>query len=164
MAGQIGGSRPGAGRKPNAVKYEGQLGSFHDRAAEGLGRTYDNLRALADGECVRVETRRQRAGTITRKDVARDAKGEPVRDKNGKLTVIEVQVYPDLPPDEMVVVEEKSIRLPPDFKANELFVDRLGGRPKQGVEVSGEDGGPIPIDLMAAIEKLYPGGGGLEDA
>lgn len=157
MAGQHGGPRPNSGRKPNAVKYEEPIASFHDRAAEDFEATYEKLRQLADGKALRFETKRQPAGTIFRKDVARDAKGVPIKDKNGKLTVIEVLVYPDLPAGQMVAVEEKQFVLPPDFKANELFVDRLCGKPKQAVEHSGEDGGPIPIELIAAIEKLYPG-------
>ena len=155
MAGNHGGVRPGAGRPSNAVKYREPLESFHDSAAEDLAQTYRNLRQLADGEAMRTETKTQPAGIITRKDVARDKAGEPIRDKAGKLTVIEVLVYPELPADEMVIVEVKRISLPPEFKANEYFVDRLGGKPKQGVEVTGEDGGPIHIDMQAAVDKLY---------
>jgi len=157
VAGQNGGFRPGSGRKPNAVKYEGPIASFLDRAAEDLDQTYRNLRDLADGKCVRVETRRKPAGSIVRKDVLRDKEGNPVADKRGKFTTIEVLLYPDLPPLQMVVLEEHEFKLPPDFKSNELYVDRLMGKPKQAVEHSGEDGGPIPIEFIAAIEKLYPG-------
>jgi len=146
------------------VKYEAPIASFHDRAAEDFGQTYENLRALADGKCCRVEVKRKPAGSITRKDVLRDKEGTPIPDKRGKFTMIEVLLYPDLPPLQMVTLEEVEYRLPPDYKSNELYVDRLCGKPKQALEHSGEDGGPIPIDLIAAIEKLYPGGGGLEDA
>src|SRR6185437_1634020 len=100
MAGH-GGKREGSGRKSNAEKYGLQSARYHDLCADYLVEAFGSLRGLIDGP-VRVETRRARAGTVVRKDVVRDDDGRPMADKNGRLTVIELKVFPGLADDEMV--------------------------------------------------------------
>lgn len=52
MAGQNGGARPGAGRKPKAEKFENVITKADKRIAANLVRYIENLEALADGVTV----------------------------------------------------------------------------------------------------------------
>lgn len=52
MAGQNGGARPGAGRKPRAEKFESVITRADKRIAANLVRYIENLEALADGVTV----------------------------------------------------------------------------------------------------------------
>jgi hypothetical protein len=177
MAGK-GGAREGAGRKSNAEKYGVQIAEYTDRCAEFLDDAQEKLRELIEG-ATRSECKRARAGTVTRKDVVRDEDGEPIADKNGKLTVIEIKVFPDLPDDEMVIVEERTISLPPDLRAIECLTDRVCGRPIPSEELAPDpadqainpmDLESLPIEDLDALESIArkiaeggPGSGSLGD-
>lgn len=159
-----GGARAGAGRKANAEKYAGPIAEFTDLCAGHAAQAFENLRRIADGDAARVESKWAPAGTLTRKDVARDVHGRALTDRNGKLTVIEVLLYPDLPADELVMVERKTIHLPPECRANEAIVDRFAGRPTQAVELGNGDDGPLKIvveyaDLEPPPAEAAPGAG-----
>lgn len=144
--------RPRAGRIPNAKKHAKPIKSFTDEAAAFLPEAIDLLKGLGRGS---HRVRRQAAGTIFRKDVDRMKDGTPRMDGKGKPIPIEVLAFPHLPPDEMVVIE--SIDLPPDFRSLEYIGDRSMGRPTQAVELGGEDGGPMQIEVAfkRAIERIY---------
>ncbi len=147
MAGTHGGARPGAGRKPNAEVHAESVGGFTLSAAEYLPQAFENLRLLAEGGALRVEQKWSPAGTLTRKDVARDDAGAPLFDKNGKLSIIEVPLYPDLPAEEPVMVERKVTTLPPDYKANEYLVDRVAGK-----TAPAPDPDPEGLSLVEALD------------
>lgn len=158
MSAPKGGSRPGAGKPSNATRHATRIETFTDKCAGHLRRTYDNLRMLADGKAVRVETEWAKAGTVTRKDVVRDADGNPRSDKNGRFTIIDVQVYPDTDPDKWVRQKRKVIELPPEFRANEHIADRVMGKPRQAVDLGNQDESPLRIEVAfeAAVSKFYP--------
>jgi hypothetical protein len=143
MPGKHGGPRPNSGRPSNAAKHEARLATFTDKVATHLPQAYKNLEALADGEAEGFEDEWKAAGAYTRKAVARNPDGTVVQDKNGKTTLEDVLCFPGLPPLELVMVGRKVRHLPPDFKANELMVERIGGKPRQAVELTGEDGGAV---------------------
>ena len=154
MAGK-GGSIPGSGRQSNAAKHEVQITKFTDLAASGLSQCFDNLATLADGGYERTEIKYEPARLIKRKDLARDKDGNVIRDARGKPTIVEVLEFPDADGDVWIETERKVIKLGPDFRANEYLVDRVMGRPRQAVEVTGEDGGPISMAFEDAIAKVY---------
>jgi hypothetical protein len=147
MAGTHGGRREGSGRKPNAEKYAAPISRFNDLAAAGLVQCFDNLATLADGGFERVEIKQVPAGLLTRKDVARDAGGEPILDDKLKPTIVEVQIFPELEADELVTVERKTTTLAPDYKANEFLVNRVMG----GVRPEPEPDSEL-VDLKEAVE------------
>jgi hypothetical protein len=156
MSATKGGSRPGAGKPSNATRHATRIETFTDKCAGHLRRAYENVKKIADGDTKRIETEGARAGTITRKDVARDKHGEAIRDKNGKLTVIDVLVYPDLPADQWVWFKRKAIHLPPDLKANQEIADRVMGRPRQAVELGNGESGPLRIEVFEqAVARFY---------
>jgi hypothetical protein len=157
MAGQHGGSRTGSGRKRNAERHEEQILGFTDLCAGHLQRVFANLRQIADGEAERYETKWAPAGTLTRKDVARNKDGDPIMDRNGRMTVVEVLLYPELPADEPVCIETKRISLPPETKANEVISERVAGRAMQAIELGNGDDGPLKIQVVYA-DADYPSG------
>jgi hypothetical protein len=148
MGANHGGARPGAGRPSNQEKHQEAIATFTDLAARGLTQCFDNLCTLADGGFERTEVKMAPAGTLKRKDVVRDKDGEPLTDKNGKMTVVEVLLYPDLPADELVVIERKVITLAPDFRANEYLVDRVIGKPRAESEPDADG-----LNLAEALDQ-----------
>jgi len=44
---------------------------------------------------------------------------------------------------------------PPDRGANIYLIDRIAGKPVQATELSGPDGGAIPLAIEDAIAKVY---------
>ncbi len=144
-----GGERDGAGRKRKAERYAPQIESFTDRCADHLAAGFERLCELINGG-VRVEVKRQKAGTLTRKDVLRNKDGDPIADKNGKFVPIEVPLYPDLDKEEMVVVEEKTVTNPPDVRAIQELNERVLGKASQPVELGNGDDGPLKIQVVYA--------------
>jgi hypothetical protein len=45
--------------------------------------------------------------------------------------------------------------VPPDFRACEYLINRLLGKPREHQEVSGPGGHPIPVAIVAAIDRVY---------
>ncbi|WP_422928545.1 hypothetical protein [Singulisphaera sp. PoT] len=46
---------------------------------------------------------------------------------------------------------------PPDFKANEYLLNRILGKPTEAIEISGPDGGGVPLTVAfeSAVAKIY---------
>jgi hypothetical protein len=130
-----GGFRPGAGRKPRAVKYARPIAAAEKQIADRLGKRdglpglIDNLLQLADGGYEQVTQHYEAAGSIT------IGQGEAQQ-----------LVYPDKKPDELVLVKTVRTLAAPDLKANTYLVDRILGKPTAELEVSGPDGGPIEME------------------
>jgi hypothetical protein len=143
MAGSHGGHREGSGRKPNSVKYATQLAGASDKLAESMPLVVNKLIDLALGvdQLTYVP-----AGSLYRKDVLRkpkkesegwrekqeeedEAGGDIWLDEKGKPVVIDVPQYPQLDPDEPVLI--KRVTGVPDFKALAYIWDRLQGKPAQ---------------------------------
>lgn len=144
-----GGKRDGAGRKRKAERYASQIEGFTDRCADHLSEGFARLCDLIEGG-VRREVKRQKAGTLTRKDVLRNKDGDPISDRNGKFIPIEVLLYPDLDKDELVIVEEKTITNPPDVRAIQELNERVLGKASQPVELANGDDGPLKIQVVYA--------------
>ena len=147
-----GGARPGAGRKTRLERYGGDIVRAEDRCRDRLPTTLDNIEKIADGKAVRVEVKRQPAGTIFRKDVVRDKDGHPVADSKGRFVSIEGLSYPDLDPTEMVEVERKETHFAEDLQANQYLADRVMNRLAAGADVPIEEGAdgsaPFNLELM----------------
>lgn len=154
-----GGARKNSGRKPkpaNEIRKEivaaegGDLDVMAalDEALKAVApRCVANLVKLANGGLVEVEETLEPAGTVTVKVLVLDKAGEPVLDFNGKPVLAEQLLYPDLPPGQLVVTSRKTGTLHADRQANQYLLDRVMGKPRQAVELTGKDGGAIPIEI-----------------
>lgn len=143
-----GGKRANAGRKPSQAKTlsleVGELpadveSQLEDAFKAIAPRCVANLAYLANGGFERVEQKYQPAGLVVVEAIATDAKGETLLDAKGNPVVIERSLYPNLPPDELVLVERKVEVAEPNFKANEFIVNRVLGKPRQAITVKAED-------------------------
>jgi hypothetical protein len=145
------------GRPRNAEVHKAKLDTFNGKVANHLPQTYRNLQALADGEAEGYDDEYKAAGVITRKDVARQPDGTVFQDRQGKPVIIEALCFPHLEPTELVKIRRMERHLPQDFRANELMVERIGGKPRQAVELTGEDGEPVRLSIAFedAIAKVY---------
>ena len=183
MAGKHGGVRPGAGRPRKSEKFATPIAEAEDRIAQRLPKLLESLIDQAMGWVV-VEPDEEwvPAGLVTVKgplrvraaprpsdgegaeggdgdDVARDRRdedGEIWLDPKGKPLIVDVPVYPHLAPDVLVLVKRRTARPLPDARAAAYLIDRIMGKPTQAIEHTGEDGGPIQVDVMAAIDRFFP--------
>jgi hypothetical protein len=142
MAGK-GGKRAGAGRPKNSTKHKTSATTLTEMCAEFAPKAVANLTKLANGGFERVELVYEPAANLTIKVLARDASGEPIRGPRGGLAMVEERLYPDLGPDALVLVARKVSHAEPDRAANEYLIDRFIGKPRQAVELTGEDGSAI---------------------
>lgn len=44
---------------------------------------------------------------------------------------------------------------PPDYKANEYLINRIMGKPTERQEVSGPDGGAVPVGFTKMLDRVY---------
>jgi hypothetical protein len=132
-----GGARPGAGRKPRALRFERPIAAAEKKIADHLPQLVDAELALALQGGERIEERYAAAATVTIEDVIEPPEGRPIRVKR--------PAYPDLPPDELVLVERKVVTLGPDRAAAEYLIDRILGKSTQAVELTGPDGGAVEV-------------------
>lgn len=152
-----GGKRRGAGRKTLALTA---LRQDTDRAARDLVAGWlpellGNLKRLADGGYERIEETWEPAGLILIDAPALDADGHPLLGPRGGAVTVKRSAFPDLPPDQPVLVSRRREIADGDREANKYLVDRVLGRPKQAVEMSGPDGNAIPIAIEQLIGKVY---------
>ena len=155
--GQNGGARPGAGRKAKAEKFAGPIAKVEERIADRLPQIVDNLEAIADGNAPRVEEKWEPAGTLMIEKLATDPDGNQMFDAKGNPVTVKVLAFPDLPPEQLVLVEKKVVTAGPDFKANEYLANRILGKPTEAIEISGPDGGGVPLTVAfeSAVAKIY---------
>ena len=57
----------------------------------------------------------------------------------------------------LILAERKVSVAEPDREANKYLIDRILGRPRQAVEMSGPEGNPVPMSFEKAIERVYGG-------
>lgn len=119
--GHHGGARPGAGRKPKADKFAGQIARAEQRGADRLPANFDNLELLADGGFEQIEEKWLPAGLVYIDDYSAD--------NDGRQYKIKVKAFPHLPDDELVMVERKRSIAAPDRQANIYLTDRIMGKP-----------------------------------
>lgn len=132
-----GGRRAGAGRKPKAVtKLRSEIVAEADKSiCDELPRLIGNMVRLANGGYPRVEER-----------------WEPV-----EIEVPGEDGAPSTRKTELVLVERKVSTADADRAANQYLIDRVLGKPKQAVEMSGPNGGAIPLSIEQSIAKIYGG-------
>ena len=124
MANNHGGQRAGAGRKSKRIKFPAQVGKLDDRLAGQVEKSARNLIKLANGGYPRVTKVMKMAGLITKPEY------QIVEGPRGGKTAIrkEVPMFPDLPPETLICVEERHEWADPDRAANEYIIDRIAGR------------------------------------
>lgn len=149
--------RPGAGRKTTDVaKVRAELAaSVDDQLTYLVPQCITNLKRLADGGYERVTQTFELAVHLTREDVVRDKDGNPTFDSRGNIVIARQPVYPDAQAGDLVVTKRVVEVADGDRAANEYLINRRLGKPKQAVEVSGPDGGAIPVSIESAIAKIY---------
>lgn len=134
-----GGARANAGRKSDVAKKA--IADFNaatqDQLVEWLPQLLKNLKTLADGGYERVEENFERS---IHEPVIGYRDGEAIKG----------------PPEiSMELVERKVSIAEPDRMANIYLIDRLLGKPTERKEVSGPDGGSIPMEFQKAIADVY---------
>lgn len=153
-----GGARPGSGRKPLREKFTKQIEGAEGLYANALAMAAQKLIERAQGGCERVEVKYAAAGTVMIEDVVRDGNGDVMMDTRTRRPLRAKQpAFPDLPADELVVVERKVTTLEPDKDAAAYITDRILGRPVAAVEaeVSGPDGDPMLVAFTRNVLKAY---------
>jgi hypothetical protein len=124
MAGK-GGARKGAGRPRNATKHATTATTLTELCAGFASQAFKNLVVLANGgyERVKLEYELQ---TVVPDPADLDPEGLPRK------------------PFEALVLSGRKVEYAePDREANKYLIDRFAGRPRQAVELTGEDGSAI---------------------
>jgi hypothetical protein len=111
----------GPGRPRKADKNAGAVARAEKQIRDRLPSLIDNMLHLADGGYERVEEEWQPAGSLW------IGSGEFAR-----------PMYPELAPDELVLVKRKVSIADKDRAANIYLVDRIMGKPTERKELSGE--------------------------
>lgn len=146
-ASRRGGARPGAGRKPKAVKNQSAISKAEAQIKDRLPELIDNLLHLACGGYERVTSTFEPAGLIMIESVEYDDDGKAIKSKR--------LAFPDLPANQLVEVKRTVTTADKDRKANEYLIDRIMGRPQQPVKF--ED--LSDDELIAQIKSLAGGSG-----
>ncbi len=152
-----GGKRAGAGRKTaEQTKARQDLNAAVDGVIGEMALDLvANLKRLSDGGYQRVAVTEEPAASIVREDVVRDKDGNPMFDARGNPVTAKQPAFPKAEAGEMVITRRVTEIADGDRAANEYLLNRRLGKPKQAVEVSGPDGGAIPMSIESAIDKIY---------
>jgi len=130
-----GGARPGSGRKPkDFTKLRAEIIAETDKViCSNLPQLIKNMLYLANGGYERVEE-----------------KWTPPLRTTKEVDGVEYELT-----SEAVLTERKVSWAEPDRAANQYLIDRILGKPKQALEMSGPGGGAIPLAIEDAIAKVY---------
>ena len=168
--GKRGGSRPGAGRKTAEVtKFRADVEkATRDLVVDRIPELLDNLVHLANGGYQRVKESWEPAGLVMVDAEVEDVDGNPVYDARGCPVTAKRPAFPEIPPDKMVCTSRTTETADCDRAANEYLINRVLGRPKQALEISGEDGSPLKIEIVYVdahrpAEDAEPAPGPAED-
>lgn len=146
------------GRKPKAEKFKRPIAAAEKQCADRLAHNIENLQSLADGGYQRVTEKWEPAGLLLLDLPVRDSHGDPVKDESGKVQFAKQPVFPDVPPDTMVLVQRTTEIADRDRGANIYLVDRIMDKPMQPREIAGKDGAahptaPISLDEWKALAE-----------
>ncbi|HEU4327370.1 MAG TPA: hypothetical protein VFS21_29805 [Roseiflexaceae bacterium] len=157
MSNGHGGRRPGAGRPRTSERYAAQIESFLDQAAAGLAQNYATLERLAAGNLEQVEEEYQPAGLIYVRRPVLDPAGVPRIDANGRPIMANQLAFPDLPPNQPVLVRRRIGRTAPNPTVLMYLVNRVLGMPTAAIEgeVDLNDPDQLVRRFEAAVEKVY---------
>ncbi len=120
------GNPGGPGRPRKAEKFAGQIAAAEQQIADRLPTILEAQLLLAHGGWEQVEEEWQPARLVT------IGSGE-----------LEQPAFPELPPDQMVLVKRKHSIAAPDRAAGQYLIDRILGKPTTTVEATDGDGGPL---------------------
>ncbi len=146
MAGK-GGARPGAGRKPKAIKYERPINAAEKQIVQKLPAIMREQIRLALGGIETVKEEWEPAGLV-------QIDGEIIN-PDGKSLRIKQLAFPGLPADQLVLVKKTVEQALPDRNAGQYLIDRIHGKPTVHVEDNTEQERQVPPDIMAMINKVY---------
>jgi hypothetical protein len=132
-----GGVREGAGRKSKREKYNEAIESAELQIRDRLPLLIERLFELAEGHTL----------IQSNKDVA--AIVQQLQDTQGDPDALA----------ETIKRIESLYRVSPDFKSLQYLVDRLMGKPTEHKELTGEDGGPIPVQFVEVVLPSEPDDG-----
>ncbi len=153
MANGHGGARNNSGRKSKRIKFAGPVGKLDKKLAAHVEKAAANLIQLADGGYERVTRVMKMAGSLTRSEFV-----EKEGPRGGIIMLRkEVPMFPDLPPETLICVEERREWADPDRAANEYIIDRIAGRPGQMDEPEDDKNGGAKVTDDArkkALEKM----------
>ncbi|MDP9415968.1 MAG: hypothetical protein M3Q08_18155 [Pseudomonadota bacterium] len=127
------GNPGGPGRPRKTDKFAGQIAAAEQRIADTLPSILEAQLLLAHGGFEEVEEEWQPARLVT------IGSGE-----------LEQPAFPELPPDQLVLVKRKHSIAAPDRAAGQYLIDRILGKPTSSVEVSDPDGGPLKVIIQYA--------------
>jgi hypothetical protein len=131
------------GRPKKSEKHAGAVAKAEKQIADRLPSLIENMLHLAYGGYERVEEQWAPAGSLfigTGKDA--------------------MPMYPDKDTDEMVLVKRTVSIADKDRAANQYLIDRIMGKPTERQEVSGPEGGPVPVvffDYNAIATEIETG-------
>lgn len=122
-----GGSRDGAGRKPKREKFKAPIARAEKRIADSLPTRMEKLHYLADGGYRRPIEIWEPAGlqTIVVSQVLLDAEGKQY------IVSRTEKAFPDLEPDQLVLIRKTVSFADPDLRANIYLADRIMGKPTE---------------------------------
>jgi hypothetical protein len=146
-ASRKGGARPGAGRKSKKEKNQTAISAAEKKIKDRLPEYIENLHALANGGYELIETIYEPAATVMIDTFSTDDKGKIVKGKH--------LAFPDLPPEQLVIVKRVVKIKDRDRAANEYLLDRIMGRPQQPVKFENLS----DEELIREIEKALGGSG-----
>ena len=133
------GNPGGPGRPRRADKHAGAVAKAEKQIRDRLPDLVDNMLHLANGGYERVEEEWQPAGLVY------VGSGEYAR-----------RAFPELPPDQPVLVKRKTSIADRDRAANEYLINRIMGKPTERTELSGPNGDPITVRFTEALNAVYP--------
>lgn len=137
-----GGARRNAGRKPKTEKYASAIEVAERRCADNLPHRLGQLEELADGKATQTKTEWAAAGTVT---IGKGAYVKPA--------------FPNLPPEQLVLVSKEEITFAPDARVNMYLADRVMGKPESADELKIAQAVEAEIDIiLAKIRAALPAG------
>lgn len=116
----------GPGRPSKASKFARPIARAEKQIADHLPELIENLLLLANGGYERVEEEWQPAGLVY------VGTGEFAR-----------RAFPEMEPNDLVLVKRKSSIADKDRQANEYLVNRILGKPTERQEITDADGQPL---------------------
>lgn len=119
------------GRPKKADKFAAPVARAEKQIVDKLPSLIENMLILANGGYERIEEQWAPAGSLFIGS-GKDA----------------VPMYPDKEPDELVLVKRTRSIADKDRAANQYLIDRIMGKPTERQEVSGPDGGPVPVTFF----------------
>ena len=116
------------GRPKKADKFAAPIARAERQIVDKLPQLIENMVHLANGGYERVQEEWAPAGSLYV--------------GSGQFAT---RMYPDKEDDELVLVKRTVSIADKDRAANQYLIDRIMGKPTERQEVSGPEGGPVPV-------------------